>query len=148
MAVSIYLYNDTLRRLLNKEVTYTTLKLMLLDATAAFSGGHTTLNQVAGSGHSKEVFGHGWPQGGVTLANVLVSLANTNDAKISADNVSVTASAGAIGPCNSGAIYDDTEVNDAPLVYLDFGGPANAGDGTAFRVVWPAGGIIPFDYPG
>ena len=147
MAVTATLYNDGAKRLANKEVELTTLKLMLLDATAAFDGANTQLSQVAGAGNSKEVSGNGWTVGGETLQNVAVTVINTNDAKLDGDDVSKTASGGNIGPAPVAVIYDDTDANDAPLIWIDLDGAKEAGVGTPFNVNWHADGIVKFTTP-
>ncbi len=146
MAVTISAYDHTVKKLVNKEVTYTTLKAMLLDNTATFTAADTTLNQVAGTGHTKEVSGNGWTTGGLTLDNVAITTITTNDAKLDADDVVATASGGQIGPAYAAVIYDDTDSNDAPLFYIDFGGVQAAGDTTDFKIVFHANGIVTFTY--
>lgn len=145
MAVTISLYNNTVKRLLNKEVTYTTLKLMLLNNTASFTAANTTLSQVSNAG-AYEVSGNGWAAGGQTLANVAVTVVTINDAKLDADDVIVTATGGAIGPAYKAVLYDDTDASDAPLAFIDFGQVEEAGQDTDFRVVWNASGILTLTY--
>ena len=41
MAVTISRYNHTVKKLLNKEIDYTTLKMMLLNNSATFTASHT-----------------------------------------------------------------------------------------------------------
>lgn len=148
MAVTISLYNNTVKRLLNKEVTFTTLRVMLLNASASFVASHTTLNQVAGTPtgtpahRPNEVYGNGWTEGGMTLANVTASVVTTNDAMLDADDVVATATGGPIGPAYAAVLYDDTDTNDAPLAYIDFGQAEQAGQDTDFKIVWNASGII------
>ncbi len=139
MAVTYSQYDHTLKLLLNKEVTYTTLKVKLLDATATFTPGQTTVASVDGSG-AKEVSGNGWPAGGPTLANVAVTQVTTNDAMIDADDVSQTATGGSIGPAYAALIYDST--SNKPLWYLDFGQAQSAGTTTDFKIVWDATGLL------
>lgn len=144
MAITISLYNLTTKRFANKEIDFTKLYLMLLDSGAAFVAANTTLDQVAGSGHIHEFYGNGWPQGGVLLANVVVTTVTTNDAKFTADNVTVTATGGPIGPASAAVIYDNT--SGAVLIYIDFGQSEQAGQDTDFKVVWNASGIVTFTY--
>lgn len=145
MAVTISQYNHTEKLLANKEITYTTLKVQLLDSNAAFTATHTALTSVNNSG-AYEVSGNGWTAGGETLANVAVTTVTTNDAKLDADDVSVTASGGDIGPTTACVIYDDTEASDAPLWYVDFDGAQTAGVGTDFIITWNAAGIKTWTY--
>ena len=146
MAVTISLYNNAVKRLVNKEVALTTLRAMLLDNTASFLATDATLVAVAGSGHAKEVDGSGWTTGGETLTGVAVTIVTTNDAMLDADDIVVTASGSPIGPAYACVIYDDTDASDAPLVYIDFGAAQTAGDTTDFKIVFHASGIISFTY--
>ena len=140
MAVTISRYNHTLKKLLNKEVTLTTLKVMLLSSSASFTASHTALTSVNNSG-AYQVSGNGWTAGGITLASVAVTVVNTNGAMLDAADVSVTASGGTIGPASAAVIYDDTDASDAPLFYIDFGGAESAGVGTDFKITFNANGI-------
>lgn len=227
MAVTVQLFNHTAKLLLNKEVTFTTLKAKLLNAGASFTASNTAINQVDGgstatitmtiatpavvswtahgltagtpvvftttgalptgitagtyyyviatglatdsfrvsatlggsavnttgsqsgvhtalAAGSFEVNTNGWTPGGPTLANVAVTTVNTNDAMLDADDVSVTASGGAIGPATAATIYDDT--TRKPLAYVDFGGSKTADNGTPFILAWSANGLFPLNY--
>lgn len=143
MAVTMSLYDHTVKLIVNKEVTYTTLKVKLLDNTATFSASQTTVASVDGSG-AKEVSGNGWTSGGITLTGVAVTQVTTNDAMLDADDVAVTASGGSIGPAYAALVYDST--SNKPLVYIDFGQAQSAGSTTDFKIVWDATGIIKFSY--
>lgn len=144
MAVTMSLYDHTVKLIVNKEVTYTTLKTKLLDNTASFVGAHTAVSSVDGSG-AKEVSGNGWPSGGKTLTTVVVTQVTTNDAVLSADNVTQTASGGTIGPAYAALVLDST--SNKPLVYIDFGQAQSAGDTTDFKINWDVtNGIIKFSY--
>ena len=143
MAVTVSLYDHTVKLLVNKEVTLTTLKVKLLDATATFAQAQTTVASVDGSG-AKEVSGNGWTSGGLTLASVAVTQVTTNDAMIDAADVSQTASGGSIGPAYAALIYDAT--SNKPLIYIGFGQAQSAGDTTDFKIVWDANGIVKFSY--
>lgn len=141
MAVTYSAYDHTLQLIVNKAVTYTTVKVKLLDNTASFTSSQTTVASVDGSG-AKEVSGNGWASGGPTLANVAVTQVTTNDAMLDADDVSQTASGGSIGPAYAALVYDST--SNKPLFYIDFGQSQSAGDTTDFKIVWDATGLIKF----
>ncbi len=143
MAVTMSLYDHTVKLIVNKEVTFTSLKVKLLDNTATFSASQTTVASVDGSG-AKEVSGNGWTTGGITLANVAVTQVTTNDAMLDADDVAVTASGGSIGPAYAALVYDS--VSNKPLMYIDFGQEQSAGSTTDFKIVWDATGLIKFSY--
>lgn len=146
MAVTIQRYNHTIKRMWNKEWNPTTFKVMLLDNTATFDGTHTQLSEVAGAGNTKEVSGNGWPVGGVTLSNpainqVALDDATPNDANLTADDISVNATPGNIGPAYFAVIYDTNDPNDAPGWFIDFDGAQEAGATTDFKIAWAANGI-------
>mgnify|MGYP000205017885 CR=1 FL=1 len=143
MAVTISRYNHTVKKLLNKEIDYTTLKMMLLNNSATFTATNTTLDQVAGANtppRANEVSGNGWTTGGIALASVTVAIATTNDANIDATDISVTATGGSIGPAYKAVIYDDT--GDVPLWFIDFGQVEEAGETTDFKFIFNAAGIF------
>lgn len=144
MAVTMSLFDHTVFLLTSKAVTFTTLKVKLLDNTASFVSSATTVAAVDGSG-AKEVSGNGWAAGGPPLTTVQVTQVTTNDAQLSADNVDVTASGGSIGPAYAALIYDTT--SSKPLIYIDFGQAQSAGATTDFKIVWDAvNGIVKFSY--
>lgn len=145
MAVSVTLYDHTVKLLANKEVTFTTIKAELLNSTAvaAFDATHTTKNQVDGTG-ANEVSGNGWTAGGELLASVAVTQVTTNDAKLDADDVSKTATGGPIGPARGALLYDST--SSKPLAMIDFGQDEEAGQDTDFKLVWNTSGILTFTY--
>lgn len=146
MAVTISLYDSTVARLLDKSITLTTLKVMLLNNNAVFTASDTTLAGPAGASNVNEVRGNGWTQGGVTLTNVAVSTVTTNDAKLDADDVVVLASGGGIGPAYAAVVYDDTNPSDAPLIYISFGEAKSADAATDFKILWSSNGIITASY--
>jgi len=147
MAVTVSLYNHTVKKLVNKEVAYTTLRVMLLSNTATFDATHTALTTVTNAG-AYELAGNGWTTGGMTIANVALTTVTTNDAKLDGDDISVTATGGPIptAAAYKAVIYDDTEINDMPLLWIDFGQDEQAGEDTDFKIVWPAAGIVTFTY--
>jgi hypothetical protein len=141
MATTISRYNHTLKKLINKEVTYTTLKVMLLNDSATFDATDTTLTDVTNSG-AYEVSGNGWTEGGETLASVAVTTVSTDGAMIDAADLEADASGGSIGPAYAAVIYDDTDSDDAPLWYVDFGEAKEADDGTPFKFTINASGLL------
>lgn len=133
-------YNGTRQHLWNVGVANMTLRLMLVDGTTVFSAAHTTLAQATGTG-ADEVSGNGWDVGGETLAGVATSIVSTNGVMLDATDVSVTATGGAIGPAAGAIVYDDADVNDKPLIYIDFEGDQTAAQDRDFDFVWNALGL-------
>jgi hypothetical protein len=110
-----------------------------INTSGSQSGTHTAF-----ASGSYEVSGNGWAAGGPTLANVAVTTVTTNDAMLDADDVTVTASGGSIGPASALTVYDG--LTGKPIIYMDFGQSQSAGDTTDFKVVWNSGGLIAFAY--
>lgn len=138
MAVTISLYNHTAARFADgSNAVGDTYKVKLLSA-ATFDATHTTL---AATGGTEATTGTGYTAGGQALANVAVTTVTTNDAKFDADDLTWTASGGAIEAAYA-IIYNDTDADDPPVAFIDFGGSESAGDGTDFIIVWNASGIF------
>jgi hypothetical protein len=138
VAVTISLYNHTSARFASgANAVGDTYKVKLLTA-ATFDATHTTL---AATGGTEASTGTGYTAGGATLTNVAVTTVTTNDAKFDADDASWTASGGPV-TASFAIIYNDTDVNDPPVAFIDFDGSQSAGDGTDFLIVWNASGIF------
>lgn len=138
MAVTISLYNHTAARFADgSNAVGDTYKVKLLSA-ATFNATHTTL---AATGGTEATTGTGYTAGGQALANVAVTTVTTNDAKFDADDLTWTASGGAI-TASYAIIYNDTDANDPPVAFIDFDGSQSAGSGTDFIIVWNASGIF------
>ena len=138
MAVTISLYNHTAKRFADgSNAVGDTYKVKLLSA-ATFDATHTTLTATGGT---EATTGTGYTAGGATLANVAVTTETTNDAKFDADDVTWTASGGSID-ASYAILYNDTDADDPPVAFIDFGGAESAGDGTDFLIVWNASGIF------
>ena len=143
MADTISTYNSTLKRLWNGEIDFENIKCMLLSDDAAFDATDATLGDVTNSG-AYELDGNGWTAGGETLASVAVTVVNTSGAMLDAADISVVAMGGPIpsgGSAYKAVIYDDTDADDAPLFFISFDSPRQAGEGTNFLISWNANGI-------
>lgn len=140
MAVTISLYNHTAKLFAEgSNASGDTYKVKLYTA-ATFNATHTTL---AGVGGTEATTGTGYNAGGPALTNVAVTTVTTNDARFDADDVTLTASGGSI-TASYGVLYNDTDANDPPLAFIDFGGSQSAGAGTDFKIIWDANGIFSF----
>lgn len=138
MTVTASLYNHTANKVQSGVfVAGSTYKLMLLDASGTFAAADTVVGNVS----ANEVSGNGWAAGGETLAGVSIDLVTTNDSVFDADNVSVTASGGAIGPAENAVIVCTTDTSSL-VAHIAFGQAESAGDDTDFKINWAAGGII------
>jgi hypothetical protein len=140
MPVAISVYNHTAARFADGSNTATdTYKVKLLTA-ATFDATHTTL---AATGGTEVASGNGYTTGGAALTGVAVTTVTTNDAKFDANDVTWSAVGGSI-TASYAILYNDTDANDPPLAFIDFGGAESAGDGTNFLIVWNASGIFTF----
>ena len=142
MAVTISLYNHTVKRFADgSNAVSHTYKVKLLTA-ATFNATHTTL---AATGGTEVSNANGYTTGGATLTGVTVTTVTTNDATFDANDASWTATGGSIAAAYA-ILYNDTDINDAPVAFVDFGGTETAGTGTDFRVVWNTNGIVTWTY--
>ena len=140
MAVTISLYNHTAKRFgEGTNASGDTYKLMLCTA-ATFDAADATLAEITKTETSN---GAGYTTGGQALTGVAVTTVSTNGAKFDANDVTWTASGGPITAAY-GIIYNDTDTDDPPVAFVDFGGTETAGDGTDFKVTWDASGIVTF----
>lgn len=140
MAVTISLYNHTVKRFASGENAVADSYKLKLYSSTAFDAAATTLASVTGTEASA---GTGYTAGGQALTNVTVTVETTNDAKFDADDVTWTASGGTISAA-FGVLFNDTDANDPPVAFINFDGLQTAGDGTDFKIVWNASGIFTF----
>lgn len=140
MAITIQLYNHTRKRFASGENAATDTYKVKLFTAATFNATHTT---EAAAGGTEVANGNGYTTGGATLANVIVSIKNTDDAMFDADDVIWTATGGNIA-ASSARIYNDTDANDPPVAFIDFGGTETRVSGDDFLLVWNSGGIVEF----
>lgn len=140
MAVTISLYNHTAKLFADGSNAVADTYKVKLYTSATFSAADTTLAGITGT---EATAGTGYTAGGQALTGVAVTTVTTNDAKFDANDVVWTASGGSI-TASYAVIYNDTDANDPPLAFIDFGGSQSAGDTTDFKVVWNASGIFTF----
>lgn len=140
MPVTISLYNQTAKLFAEGSNAVGDTYRVALYTTATFNAANTTLAGVTGT---QVANGNGYTTGGAALTNVAVTTVTTNDAKFDADDVTWTASGGSI-TASYAILYNDTDVNDPPIAFIDFGGSESAGAGTDFKIVWNASGIFTF----
>lgn len=84
--------------------------------------------------------GNGYTAGGQTLNNVSASIDTTNsEVDIAADNLSWTASSGAIATTGACIIWNDTHANDTVVKCIDYGADYDTADGKVFQVNMSSG---------
>jgi len=140
MAVTITLYNQAARLFADGSNASADTYKVKLYSSATFNAADTTLVGITGT---EATTGTGYTAGGQTLTGVAVTTVTTNDAKFDANDVTWTASGGSI-VASYAVLYNDTDANDPPLAFIDFGGSQSAGDTTDFKIVWNASGIFTF----
>lgn len=140
MAITVSLYNHTSKRFAEgSNAVGDTYKVMLCTA-ATFDATNTTL---AGITKTEVASGNGYTTGGQALTGVSVATVTTNDAKFTADTVTWSASGGSI-TASYAILYNDTDTDAPPVLFIDFDGSESAGDGTDFKIIWNANGIVSF----
>ena len=138
MPITISLYNHTVARFASgANAASDTYKFKLLTA-ATFDAAHTTLAQTGGTQSGSST---GYPAGGVTLTGVSIVVVALNAARFDADDIGLTATGGSI-TASYGILYNDTDTDDPPVAFVDFGGSQTATDGNPFNVVWNGAGIV------
>ena len=110
-----------------------TFKLILMATGFTFNKDtHATLADVSAS---ELASGNGYTTGGVTLTNSTVTEDDTNDkASVSFDNISWTASSGALGPTPGAIMYDDTVGDDTIVGFIDFTTERTVTDGNMLLI--------------
>ena len=140
MAVTITLYNQAAKLFAEgSNAAADTYKVKLYSA-ATFNASDNTILGITGT---EATTGTGYTAGGKSLTGVSVTTVTTNDAKFDADDVVWTAVGGSI-TASYAVLYNDTDLNDPPLAFIDFGGSQSAGDTTDFKIVWNTSGIFTF----
>lgn len=137
MATTISLYNHTAARFASGANAVNDIYKLKLLTAATFDATHTTLAATGGT----EVVNAGYTAGGEVLIGATVLTVNTNDAALFANDVIWTASGGPLSAACA-ILYNDSDSNDPPVAFIDFGGTETAGDATQFKVVWGANGIV------
>jgi hypothetical protein len=108
-----------------------TFKMILMDTSFTFDKDtHATLASVTAN---QIATGNGYTQNNITLANVSISEDDVNDRFYATwDNVTVTASGGAIEDFTGVIIYDDTTSDDTVIFYTDLDTTISLTDGLSF----------------
>ena len=143
MAVTISLFNHTAKRFADgANAVGDTYKVALYTA-ATFDATATTL---AGVTKTEVADGDGYTTGGLALTGVAVTTVSTSGAKFDADDASWSASGGPIA-AEFAILYNDTDADDPPVAFIDFGESRSASDGTDFKIFWNASGIFTWAVP-
>jgi hypothetical protein len=141
MAVTVSIFDHTAQRFASgANASSDTYKVALYTA-ATYSAAATTL---AGITKTEVASGNGYTTGGATLASVAVTTVTTNDAKFDANDVSWTVPVAGSLAAAYAILYNDTDTNDPPVLFIDFGETITTTDGGIFQIIWNASGIFTF----
>jgi hypothetical protein len=141
MAVTIKNYNHNAARFAaGLNAVGDTYKVVLLSSSATHDATHTTLAEVTSTG-ANEVSGNGWDAGGEALSGVAVTTVNTDDAKWTADTLTVLITGGDLTFRNY-AIVNTTDTDSPPLCFIERTSDVTFYEDTNGVLSWPADGII------
>lgn len=143
MAVTVSLYNHTSRRFADgSNAPGDTYRAMLCTA-ATFDATNTTLASIT---KTEATAGTGYTAGGAALTNVTVTTVSTKNAKLDADDLSWLATGGSI-TASYCILFNDSDADDPPVAFIDFGGSQSVAAGGEFRIIWNANGILTWTAP-
>ena len=137
MAVTATISNHAKYQMAAKQIDLTAtgdaIKLILMNTTFTFDkDAHATLSDVTSDQLATE---YGYTQDNITLSNQALTEDDTDDnASFTADDVTITASGGDIGPTGAYILYDDSTADDTILACVDFGTDHTIGDGLSLRI--------------
>jgi hypothetical protein len=140
MAVTVSIFDHTAQRFASGANASSDTYKLALYTSATFSASATTL---AGITKTEVAAGNGYTTGGATLTGIAVT-ASGNDAKFDASDVSWAVPASGTLAAAYGILYNDTDANDPPVLFIDFDGTQTTTDGAIFQVIWNASGIFTF----
>lgn len=136
---TVSVYDHTVKRFLEGSNSASDTYKLLLASSATFTPANATLASISKTELSNA---NGYTTGGATLTSVTFTQSG-NDAAFDANDVSFTASG--IGLEASYAIlYNDTDANDPPLLFIDFNGSVSIASGNTFTIRWSTSGIFTF----
>lgn len=89
--------------------------------------------------------GNGYTTGGATIASIAVT-ESSGVATVDGDDVTFTASGGAIATWRYAVVYNDSATSpaDALVGYLDNGSAVDIPDGQSFNIIWNASGLVSY----
>jgi hypothetical protein len=141
MAVTVSIFNHTAQRFASGANAPTDVYKVALYTSATFLASATTL---AGVTKTEVASGNGYTTTGATLSGVAATIVTTDDAKFDANDVSWTVPAGGSLAAAYAILYNDTDANDPPVLFIDFDGTITTTDGGIFQIIWNANGIFTF----
>lgn len=136
---TVSIYDHTVKRFLDGSNSASDTYKLLLASSAVFDSTDTTLAAVSKTELSNA---NGYTTGGATLASVTYTQSG-NDAAFDANDVSFTASGSGL-EASYALLYNDTDANDPPLLFIDFNGSVSIASGNTFTIRWSTSGIFTF----
>lgn len=141
MAVTVSQFDHNAQRFASGANAATDTYKVALYTSATFSAAATTL---AGITKTEVATGNGYTATGATLTGVAITTVTTNDAKFDASDVSWSVPAGGSLTASYAILYNDTDANDPPVLFIDFDGAQTVTDGGIFQIIWNSSGIFTF----
>jgi hypothetical protein len=139
MAVTIKNYNHNAARFAaGLNAVGDTYKVVLLSSSATHDATDVTFNDVTNTG-AWEVSGNGWDAGGEALSGVAVTTVNTDDAKWTADTLTVLITGGDV-TFRHYAIINTTD--NCVVCFIERTSDVTFYEDTNGVLTWPADGII------
>jgi hypothetical protein len=137
---TVSLYNHTRARFLDGAFNVGDTYIVNLYTVLPFNATATTRAE-AEAGATQVATANGYTQNAKALTNLAVSIINTNEARLDADDVTWTASGGSLSATHV-LVFNDTHPDDAPVLRIDLEGALLAESGSDLRLQWDANGII------
>jgi hypothetical protein len=138
---TLSLYEHTAKRFAEGSNTPSDNYKVMLCTSATFVASNATLASIT---KTEVANGNGYITGGATLANVAVSSSGSS-AKFGANDVTwAVTGAGTSISASSAILYNNTDANSPPVLFISFGGTRTVSTGNNFVISWDAAGIITF----
>lgn len=140
MAVVTTFSHKFLEQVVKAEHDLTTVTLKAALMKPAFSFDPDSHGVWASCSASEISAGNGYTAGGAALTSVNVAIsASTNQVDITANNVTWTASGGAIAQTGAAVIYNTSHSSSTVVMGIDFGADYSTADGKLFQLNFSSG---------
>lgn len=141
MPVTVSTFDHTSQRFASGANIAGDVYKVALYTSATYLASATTLAEIT---KTEVAAGNGYTSLGATLTGVAITTVTTNDAKFDANDVSWTVPSGGSLSAAYAILYNDTDTNDPPVIFIDFGETITTTDGGIFQIIWNANGIMTF----
>jgi hypothetical protein len=146
MAVNVTLYDHTVHRFVEGLNAEGDTYFINLYSALTPDASHTTKAAVNAAG-TQLSDANGYTADAETLT-CTITQTGTNSATVDFADASWTASGGDIGPASYAVLFNGTDTDDPPVLWIDWStdGAKTANTGTDFKITWNASGVITFTY--